>query len=43
MEEVTEGILKEYANSQMIFNPMVLETAMKLSSFVVEIKRKYLG
>ncbi|EUB63699.1 hypothetical protein EGR_01322 [Echinococcus granulosus] len=43
LEEVTEGILKEYANSQMIFNPMVLETAMKLSSFVVEIKRKYLG
>ena len=41
-ESFAESILKEYAKSQIIFGPIVLECAMKLSNFVEETKRKHL-
>ncbi len=37
-----ESALKEYAESQMILNPKIFENAMKLTSFVENMKRKYL-
>ncbi|VUZ45999.1 unnamed protein product [Hymenolepis diminuta] len=42
LEEICECIMKEYAESQMIINPLIFEDALNLVTYVEELKGKHL-